>query len=76
MLPHPLVIGLLSFLLCVGREVMLALAELAGCNWHILIHISCKDGSSAVASAPSGVLVERPIGSSGASACGACGCCD
>lgn len=55
---------------------MLALAELAGCNCHILIHISCKDDSSAVASAPSGVLVERPIGSSGASACGACGCCD
>lgn len=47
--------------------MMLALTELSVCNWHILIHISCKDGSSKVASAPSGVLVEH-IGSSGASA--------
>lgn len=56
--------------------MMLALTELPVCNWHILIHISCKGGSSKVASAPSGVLVERPIGSSGASARGGCGCCD
>lgn len=62
--------------MCVGGEMMLALTELSVCNWHISIHILCKNESSKVASATSGVLVERPIGSSAASACGGCGCCD
>lgn len=55
---------------------MLALTELSVCNCRISIHILCKNGSSKVASATSGVLVERPMGSSAASACGGCGCCD
>ena len=73
---HPLVIGLLSFLLGERGEVMLAFNELSVYNWLILIRILCKNRLSKMESVASGVLIEYYVGSSSTSTCGGCGCYD